>query len=83
MVRILAFLLCGALAVPASALGQDWPSKPVRVIVGYAAGGGNDIIIRLMAPELQKGLGQPIVVEITGRPRSSRPGSSSRTPRTS
>jgi tripartite-type tricarboxylate transporter receptor subunit TctC len=67
MVRALAFLLCSALgiafAAPTSALGQDWPSKPVRVVVGYAAGGGNDIIIRLMAPELQKGLGQPIVVE--------------------
>jgi tripartite-type tricarboxylate transporter receptor subunit TctC len=62
-VRRLAFLIIAAL-VHASALGQEsYPAKPVRVVVGYAAGGGNDIIIRLMAPELQKGLGQPIVVE--------------------
>lgn len=61
--RKLAFLICATL-VAASALGQEsYPTKPVRVVVGYAAGGGNDIIIRLMAPELQKGLGQPIVVE--------------------
>ena len=61
--RRLAFLIIAAL-VHASALGQEsYPAKPVRVVVGYAAGGGNDIIIRLMAPELQKGLGQPIVVE--------------------
>jgi len=31
--------------------------------VGYAAGGGNDIIVRVMQPEMQKGLGQPVVVE--------------------
>ena len=62
MVRLLPFLVALAALSP-SALGQDWPGKPVRVVVGYAAGGGNDIIIRLMAPELQKGLGQPIVVE--------------------
>ena len=42
---------------------QDYPSKPIRVIVGYSAGGGNDIIVRVMVPELSKGLGQPIVVE--------------------
>jgi tripartite-type tricarboxylate transporter receptor subunit TctC len=61
--RALAVLACSAV-VSLSALGQDaWPTKPIRVVVGYAAGGGNDIIIRLMAPELQKGLGQPIVIE--------------------
>jgi tripartite-type tricarboxylate transporter receptor subunit TctC len=48
----------------ALALAQEsYPSKPIRIIVGYSAGGGNDIIVRVMAPELQKGLGQPIVVE--------------------
>jgi tripartite-type tricarboxylate transporter receptor subunit TctC len=47
-----------------SAAGQDaYPSKPVRILVGYAAGGGNDIIVRVMQPEMQKGLGQPVVVE--------------------
>ncbi|MGH8668087.1 MAG: Bug family tripartite tricarboxylate transporter substrate binding protein [Burkholderiales bacterium] len=47
-----------------AALPQDsYPSKPIRVLVGYSAGGGNDIIVRVMVPELQKGLGQPIVVE--------------------
>lgn len=61
--RGLAFLVCSAL-VSLSAFGQDsYPSKPIRVVVGYAAGGGNDIIVRVMAPELEKGLGQPVVVE--------------------
>ena len=45
------------------ALAQDYPGKPIRIVVGYSAGGGNDIIVRVMAPELSKGLGQPVVVE--------------------
>jgi tripartite-type tricarboxylate transporter receptor subunit TctC len=47
----------------AQALGQEYPAKPIRILVGYAAGGGNDIIVRVMQPELQKGLGQAVVVE--------------------
>jgi tripartite-type tricarboxylate transporter receptor subunit TctC len=60
-VRSLAFL--AAVLASLSALGQEYPAKPIRILVGYAAGGGNDIIVRVMAPELQKGLGQPVVVE--------------------
>lgn len=60
MLRTVLLLVCAA-ALPAAA--QDYPAKPIRVIVGYAAGGGNDIIVRVMTPELQKGLGQPLVVE--------------------
>src|SRR5438034_2414492 len=54
-------LLLFAAALPAAA--QDYPAKPIRIIVGYAAGGGNDIIVRVMQPELSKGLGQPVIVE--------------------
>jgi tripartite-type tricarboxylate transporter receptor subunit TctC len=62
MTRWLAAIAWIALAAPAAA--QDsYPSKPIRIIVGYSAGGGNDIIVRVMQPELAKGLGQPIVVE--------------------
>ena len=61
MIRFFAALLTIA-AFPAFA--QDaYPSKPIRIVVGYSAGGGNDIIVRVMVPELSKGLGQPIVVE--------------------
>src|SRR5919108_1365284 len=60
MLRTALLLICAA-ALPASA--QDYPTKPIRIIVGYAAGGGNDIIVRVMTPEMQKGLGQPLVVE--------------------
>ena len=61
MTRIIA-LLCG-LALLGTAQAQNYPDKPIRIIVGYAAGGGNDIIVRVMQPEMQKGLGQPVVVE--------------------
>jgi tripartite-type tricarboxylate transporter receptor subunit TctC len=54
-------LLLGLLAAPGFA--QDYPSKPIRILVGYAAGGGNDIIVRVMTNELTKGLGQPVIVE--------------------
>ena len=58
--RIAIALLC-ALALPA--LAQDYPNKPIRILVGYSAGGGNDIIVRAMQPEMQKGLGQPVIIE--------------------
>ena len=52
-----------ALAIGAAAAQDSYPSKPVRIVVGYSAGGGNDIIVRVMQPEMQKGLGQPVIVE--------------------
>ncbi len=48
----------------ASVGAQDsYPGKPVRIVVGYSAGGGNDLIVRVMAPRLSEGLGQPIIIE--------------------
>src|SRR6478609_7014443 len=60
MLRTLLLIIYAA-ALPAAA--QDYPTKPIHIIVGYAAGGGNDIIVRVMQPEMTKGLGQPVVVE--------------------
>jgi tripartite-type tricarboxylate transporter receptor subunit TctC len=67
--RLLRFAAIGsALFFCASAQAQDdavrnFPNKPVRIIVGYTAGGGNDIIVRVLAPKMSEGLGQPMIIE--------------------
>ena len=53
-----------AVLAAATARAQDsFPAKPIRVIVGYVAGGGNDIIARVIAGKMAEGLGQQIIIE--------------------
>src|SRR5215475_11507219 len=47
--------------VPAAA--QDWPARPVHVLVGFGAGGGTDVATRILADGLSEALGQQFVVE--------------------
>jgi tripartite-type tricarboxylate transporter receptor subunit TctC len=59
-------LAAGAVATPflsRAALALDYPARPVRVLVGYSAGGVSDILARLLAQDLSNRLGKPVVVE--------------------
>jgi tripartite-type tricarboxylate transporter receptor subunit TctC len=61
--RASAALAATALPARSHAQGTPWPSKPVRIVVPFAAGGTTDIIARALAPELQKALGHAFVVD--------------------
>jgi len=49
-------------AMPA-ALAEDWPSRPVHILIGFGAGGGTDVATRILADGLSESLGQQFVVE--------------------
>lgn len=59
--RVLLALL--ALALSCGALGQDYPTRAVRMLVGYAPGGGMDTLARVVGPKLSSALGQQFIVE--------------------
>ncbi len=57
-------LMAAAVATPAVA--DDYPTRPITLIVPYTAGGGNDVMARIVADKMSAALGQPIVVENRG-----------------
>jgi len=62
MRRFLALLTC-VLAFAPAALAQDYPNKPIRIIVPFGPGGGGDIVGRIFGQALQEKLGQAVVIE--------------------
>jgi len=52
-----------AALVPFAAQGQNWPSKPIRLVVPFAPGGSSSIVARSVGAEMEKGLGQSIVID--------------------
>jgi tripartite-type tricarboxylate transporter receptor subunit TctC len=56
-----AFLIVGIPAAPASA--QSYPTKPIRMLVGFPVGGGADVAARVLAPRMSEALGQQIIVD--------------------
>jgi tripartite-type tricarboxylate transporter receptor subunit TctC len=51
------------LCLAASAQAQNYPVRPVRLVIPYAPGGASDILARAISPKLAEGLGQPVIVE--------------------
>jgi tripartite-type tricarboxylate transporter receptor subunit TctC len=58
---LLAVLAVAFAAVPAAA--QDYPNRPITLVVPYAAGGGNDLLARIVGEKMSKTLGQQVVIE--------------------
>ena len=64
MHKLISAALVAALSNGGFAVAQEkYPAKPIRMIVGYAPGGGSDIMGRLIAPEITAALGQQVIVE--------------------
>jgi len=56
-------LLVAALFAAQAAVAQTWPTKPIRLVVPFAPGGSSSIVARAVAVEMEKGLGQPIIID--------------------
>ncbi len=57
----MAALACALIAAPAAA--QDYPNKPIKLVVSFGPGGGADIVGRILGQAMQEKLGQPVVIE--------------------
>ena len=72
--RLKTLAACTAMAlglapgVGVAAEASDFPSKPINLIVAYAAGGGSDLVVRLLAPYLEKEIGNNAKIVVTNRP---------------
>ena len=51
------------LALSSNALAQDWPTRPMTMVAPFAAGGGNDVLARIIAQPLGEILRQPVLIE--------------------
>ena len=55
--------LCAIVLLVGPVSAETYPVRPIRMIVGYSPGGGNDLIARIVAAKLQEKLGQPVIVD--------------------
>ena len=59
----IAVLACAGILSGTATQAQDWPTRPIKIMVGFGAGGGTDITARIVGQALSEVLGQPVVVE--------------------
>ncbi len=62
-VRLLPLIAALGIGLPAQAAAEDFPAKPVRIVIGFPPGGNADLVARLMAQKMPEMLGQPVLVE--------------------
>lgn len=63
LTSVLATLALSFASAPFAHAADAFPTKPIRIIVGFSPGGSNDIVARLIAPKLGEALGQPVVID--------------------
>src|SRR5687768_13586700 len=64
--KVIRMFVAAAALAATTASAQSYPSKPLRVIVGFAAGGLIDTLARTLQPRLQTAFGQPVIIENQG-----------------
>ncbi len=62
-IRLAYFAIAALTCAPLVATAADYPSKPVTIVVGYSAGGGVDVMARILSEKLPAVFGQPVIVE--------------------
>src|SRR4051812_31417740 len=66
MKRLSIAFVCAALALPCASQAQNYPAKPVRIIVPFPPGGGTDVQARVLFKEMSDRLGQPFLIDNRG-----------------
>ena len=66
LMRLIGTMAAIALAVVPPAAAQDWPARPVTMVIPFAAGGALDVVARIVGPRLSEILGKPVVIENVG-----------------
>jgi tripartite-type tricarboxylate transporter receptor subunit TctC len=66
LIALMAITLATGLHGTGSAVAQTWPTRPITMVVAFAAGSGDDVFARILAPRLSEVLGQQVIIENIG-----------------